>query len=237
MPALAVMPTSIFSARNKTSEKKEIGLGLRSAGASQLSVFSTHAHLEVETVNMLAAFSLGTWFSDALQIAPNLSLCGPEPEVSRLLRLLNCTSRHPLLLGNLDLGSLAGLPSGLTTTLLIGQRILDDRLTRVLLASNRRRFRIVRGNGEIHSYGAKAFSGEQVPFEETAIRISVGPELKPIFVMSDEEEAELVRGYQARLLRYRFDNLDRVRKASTDLSMFVPELREQAHAWLAPAFG
>ncbi len=64
-------------------------------------VFSRYANPSADVVSILTAFSLASFVVDCLPLAPILDLVGPESEVSKVLRLLGCTCRRPLLLGDL----------------------------------------------------------------------------------------------------------------------------------------
>jgi hypothetical protein len=116
--------------------------------------------LAPEAADLLIAFALASHFVDCISVAPLLYLLGPDSEVTLVLRLLGCLCRRPVLLGDIDMAALCTLPSQLDPTLLINQRHLAQRVTRTLLASTDRHFRIARGNVQLNVYGAKAFSAD-----------------------------------------------------------------------------
>ena len=128
--------------------------------SSMRGIFCRYASPSPDAVGMLVAFSLASWFADCLPLAPILDLVGPESDVSLVLRLLGCTCRRALLLGDVDIAALATLPTQLGPTLLVNQRGLGRGITRVLQASSDRHFRVARGARALDLYGTKAFSAD-----------------------------------------------------------------------------
>ncbi len=202
--------------------------------ASLRDFLDSHARLQPETIDLLLAFALSSWFCDAGPVASMLYFFGPEAAVSRCLRLLGCLCRRPILLGDADFGGLATLPAGLCATLLFNQTDLDRRLVRSLLASNRRHFRLARGTRRVDLYGAKAFACDDCAHDARGISVTLSPMSAPVSLFTDAQERATAEIFQAKLLRYRLLNYENVRDARIDLSAFGPELQEQAHAWLAP---
>jgi hypothetical protein len=138
------------------------------------------------------------------------------------------------LLGDVDIAALATLPGQLDATLLVNQRSLTQRVSRILQASNNRHFRIARGNGQLNVYGAKAFSADPESADGIGLHLSLSPAWDPLRRLTDVDEEELTKDFQARLLRYRMVNYRRVRDAQIDSRNFVPEMRDEVQAWLAP---
>jgi hypothetical protein len=197
---------------------------------------SSYARLQPEAADLLVAFGLASWFCDCMPVAPVLCLFGPDSAVSRVLRLLACFCRRPVLLGDVDFEGLATLPNRLGATLLINQRDLGRRVQRALLASNRRHFCMLRGRGRLDLYGAKAFSCEDFLVDEYGLRVSVSPAQDTLPSPPDSEEQAVAQSFQTKLLRYRMVYYERVSASSVDCGAFVPEMREEANAWLAPIF-
>jgi hypothetical protein len=197
---------------------------------------SGYAGVQPEVADLLVAFALATWFCDCMPVAPFLYLFGPDDAVSIALRLLGCICRRPVLLGDVDCGGLATLPSQLGATLLINQRALGRRVRRILLASNRRHFCTIRGSSRLDLYGAKAFTCEGSQVDEHGLKVSLSSHQDPLPFLADSEEEVIAQRFQARLLRYRMVHYERVRDSSVDCSAFVTEMREEARAWLAPIY-
>ena len=85
-------------------------------------------------------------------------------------------------------------------------------------------------------YGAKAFSCKDSLIDEHGLKVSISPAQNPLPFLTDPEEQVIAQSFQARLLRYRMVYYERVRAKRVDCSAFVPEMRDEALAWLAPIF-
>jgi hypothetical protein len=241
---------STFSCRGCTYTPAPIPHGLASAilfpgpsksfgTAAQLSVsmsrfLDRYANLPPGTAEIIVAFALASWFVDCFAVAPLLHLLGPDNEITRLLRLMGSLCRRPILLSDLDVPALSTLPSDLAPTLLVNQRNLGRRLTRVLLASNDRHFRVAHGKGEINAFGAKAFASVPEFANGAGVRVSLPPVQELLPTLTNEEARAITADFQAKLLRYRLVNYRRVSEVQLDTSGYVPAMREEICAWLVP---
>jgi len=172
-----------------------------------------------------------------MEISPELCIHGPHASVNQVLRILGCCCRRPALLGNVDVNALATLPTGLHTTLLFSQRHLGVRLKKVLASSNRRHFAVCSGTRLLDLHGAKAYAGSRPATEEPAVQVNVSPSLNFIPALSDKDEQLISHMFQAMLLRYRMEKYNIVRDLDVNYGELIPEMRDQARAWLAPLFG
>ena len=202
--------------------------------SSMLKFLHRYASLSPDAAALIAAFALSSWFAECFPVAPLLYLLGPDNEATLLLRLMGCLCRRPILLSAFDIAALGTLPRGLDPTLLVNQRDLGRRMTRVLLAANDRHFAIARGKGEIHAYGAKAFASVPEFADSTGVRVSLSPAEERLPTLSDATEREIASDFQSKLLRFRMVNRQRVCDAEVDTRAFVPAMRGEVHAWLAP---
>lgn len=202
--------------------------------SSMLKFLDRYARLPPDAAALIATFALSSWVEDCFVVTPMLHLLGPDGEVTRVLRLLNCLCRRPILLSDFDVAALSTLPRNLDPTLLVNQRDLGRRLTRVLLATNDRYFRVARGKGEIHANGAKAFASVPEFANGAGVRISLPPVQELLPTLTYKEETELADDFQAKLLRYRLVNYWSVSQVQLDIGDLVPAMREEARAWLAP---
>jgi hypothetical protein len=196
--------------------------------------FSTYARPRPEAADLLVAFVLATWFCDVTPVAPVLFLFGPDDTVGTVLRLLGAVCRRAILLSDIDLGGLARLPSGLGATLLLNQKNLGRNVRRILLASTRRHFCVLRGAGRLDVHGARAFSSEDVPLEQPGLTVSLTSAQDPPPFLVDADEQHISQEFQAKLLRYRMVHYREVRNCKMDNNALVPEMRQEAHTWLAP---
>ena len=202
--------------------------------SSMRGIFCRYANPSPDAVGMLVAFSLASWFADCLPLAPILDLVGPESDVSLVLRLLGCTCRRALLLGEVDIAALATLPTQLGPTLLVNQRGLGRGITRVLQASSNPHFRVARGTRALDLYGTKAFSADAGSMAGPGIELSISPSPQPRPLLTRAAEEEIATDLQAKLLRHRMVYHRCVRDAKVDCENFFPMTCEKAHAWLAP---
>ena len=202
--------------------------------SSMLKFLSRYASLAPDAAAFIVAFGLSSWFVDCFPVAPILYLLGPDNEVTLLLRLMGCFCRRPILLSEVDIAALGTLPRDLNPTLLVNQRDLGRGVTRVLLAANDRHFAIARGKGEIYAYGAKAFASVPEFADTTGVRVSLSPAQEPLPTLTDATEREVANDFQSKLLRFRMVNRQRVCDAEVNTRVFVPAMREEVRAWLAP---
>ncbi|MDP9162136.1 MAG: hypothetical protein M3O09_18165, partial [Acidobacteriota bacterium] len=142
--------------------------------------------------------------------------------------------RRPILLSDVDIAALRTLPNDLNPTLLCSQRDLSPGIKHVLLASNNRHFHVARGKNELHAYGAKAFSAAPDLNNDIGVKVSLSPAQNSLRNITDEDKEKFADDFQAKLLRYRFVNYERVRDSRPDAKEFVPAMRDQVHTWLAP---
>lgn len=203
---------------------------------SMLKFLSRYIRLAPEAAAILTAFALVSHFVDCFPIAPVIFLFGPSNETGLVLRLLGCLCRRPILLSDVDVKAFATLPNELCPSLLIHHHQLTRAVIRVLVASNDRHFRVARGNGQLHTHGAKAFLGNPGFVTGTGLRISVPPSLDQLSTLTDEDEKKMASLFQPKLLRYRMVNHQRIRHAQIDARAFVPAMRDQVRMWLAPLF-
>ena len=229
----APVATGLSRAVRFPSSSKAFGTATQLT-SSMLTFLGRYASLAPAASALIVAFSVSSWFVDCFNVAPILYLLGPENEVTVLLRLMGCLCRRPILLSEVDIAALGTLPRDLNPTLLVNQRDLGRRMTRVLLAANERHFAIARGKGEIYAYGAKTFASVPEFADATGIRVSLSPTPEALPTLTDAKEKESANEFQAQLLRFRMVNRQRVCDAEVDTQDFVPTMREEVRAWLAP---
>jgi hypothetical protein len=210
---------------------------MQSLVSSVRDTFLNYAYLDQQQCDLLVSFVFASWFCDLMEVSPELRIHGPESSVSQVLRILGCCCRHPALIGDVDVNGLATLPAGLHPTLLFDQRELGVRLKRLLASSNRRHFHVFSGKRALDLHGAKAYPGISPAAEDHAVDVSLSPSLTAIPSFSDRDEQSIGNTLQAKLLRYRMLNYSKVRDLIVNCGDLVPEMRDQARAWLAPIEG
>jgi hypothetical protein len=199
-------------------------------GMKQL--FSKFADVEDRAASVLIAFVLSTWFIDCFEIAPVLNIFGPEHEVSVIMRLLNCFCFHPILLGDLDLSALRSLPVGLRVTLLINQTDLAPRIERALSASSRRHFYLASGKQPMDLFAARALHCN-TPSAEIGLSVSINPARRPLPRLTETEDGDIANKFQPRLLAYRMNSYERIRRAEIRSDATYSGFADQLRTWSA----
>jgi thiol-disulfide isomerase/thioredoxin len=201
---------------------------------SMQAFLTRYAGVPPETASLLVAFAFATWFADCLPVAPLLYLLGAEHEAAFILRLLSVFCRRAVLLADIDIAALRSLPGGLHATLLIKQRDLPRGVKSFLLASADRHFLVARGNTQLNSCGAQAFSAHGESVNGVGVRLSISPQVEPLPLLSDAQLQEFANDFQAKLLRYRELNWQRVCDARPDTGHFSSTMRDELRAWMVP---
>src|SRR5207248_717498 len=187
---------------------------------------------DAHTTHLLVAFIFASWFTDCFQVAPVIFMDGPDNEVMSVLRLLNALCYHPVLVGDLDIASLATLPTGLRVTLLINQADLSPRVEKALQASTRQDLNVVSGNRSLNIFGARALRGS-FPSDQVGISLSITPRRRVLPGFNETEDRARSDEFQSRLLAYRMDNVAQVRKFTLNAASIYLGIADQMTAWLA----
>jgi hypothetical protein len=129
---------------------------------------------------LLAAFSMITWLTDFLPVAPTVVISGPDQAAGvEVLLLLRCLCRRALLLAEITPSSYRSLPLRLSPTLLMNQPELKPALSRVLSASSHRGVHLPGNRGTlVDAFGPKViFGGTELGdrLQEGSLRISMAP--------------------------------------------------------------
>jgi len=181
--------------------------------------FTRYLNISEDTARLFAYSSLGTWFTDCLDIAPCLSIASPAATESlAALRLLNCFCRHSLIVGEISQSGLQSLPSDLQLSLLINEPSLSTKIQNLLNTSTCRGLSIPQNGKLIKLYGAKSIAGREHPsMLENVIRVAISPRHgAQLSLLNRQTLEDLAREYQAKLLMYRLKNLSLVLLARPD---------------------
>ncbi len=179
---------------------------------------------------LLAAFSIATWVSDRLPLAPSLVVFGPEMAINAL-RLLNCFCRRPLMLGALNPATLRNLPIDFHFTLLLHRPAMTKRMQQLLETSAHKGVYIF-GNGgrlldlfsprailsitdEIGDLGDHSI---QVSVEQSQISHAIDTKVQ--YAISEE--------FQPQLLMYRLKNCEKIQVRAADVPEFAVSTRQLA---------
>jgi len=197
-------------------------------------LFTHHFDLPERESNLLACFPISTWLADSLPNALTLAISGPDPELAmNLMRLLDCLCRHPLMLAEVTLGGLRSLPMQWGLTLLVIQQGLKSNLRQLLRTSSYRGLHLPgKGGSVVDPYGPKAiFCGNDAALDTlggAVIHISAAPSQSQSSTLNERVQSEIANHFQPRLLRYRLENLGKLRESPVDVSTFTFPTRQLA---------
>lgn len=176
-----------------------------------------------ENLLHLAAHSVfASWFVDAIATPVCLSLVSaPSGQGSRLLRLLACLYRHPLLLGQATLGGLCSLPLELQPALFLdaGQaKGPMEKLLRLLSAHDAYvpwKGQLIRFSGAKVVYNEESLPGNLLGAGFTEIRVP--PPRRPLPIFDQRTQQRIVDEFQPKLLMYRLANYHQVAASPFDV--------------------
>jgi hypothetical protein len=195
--------------------------------AGIVDLFNRHLHFSDWESQLLAAFSMSTWLTDRMSIAPSLMVSTPDQQSGvEVSRLLSCVCRRPLMLAELTSASFRSLPLQLSPTLLIHQESLKPSMLRSLRASSYRGLYLVGGGtGLVDLCGPKAiFCSDDSAVDalgEGAIHIAVAPSQLKSPALGEQQRDKIATDFQSRLLMYRLKNHAKVDGRQGEVAEFT----------------
>lgn len=199
------------------------------------SVFTVYCDLPAAYAELAAASVLSTFFADRLRLAPCVCIVGTAgSEATRLLRILGCLYRHPVLATDLDVSGLGSLVVRLRPTLVLHQAQLATPVLRLMRASQLPDFRVLRNGEPVNLFCAKAIYSEHgIPPEWAGdvLEIPIAPARRKLPAWNAELERDFAETLQPKLLAYRLANLAKVAASNCDTPEFVGNVSELAR-WL-----
>jgi hypothetical protein len=172
----------------------------------------------------LTYWSLSTWFTDLLPLAPCLLLTGPRFEASLILQILACVVRHGLPLGAFNLAGFQSLPMHAQPTLLISD--VNPSMVKLLANSNYHQPYLTKG-GLLDLYCAKAlYAGPRINLAlDGAFHVHVVPFRSKQPVITTFDQLSLTAEFQPRLVDYRITHAKQVREFMLDIACLSSEFR------------
>jgi len=194
--------------------------------------------LKEEAAELMVRFIFADWLMDALPAAPSLVIIGPESrEVTQLLALTKCLSRHTLPVMELTANDLCSFPTELGLTIAIDQPPLKGNLGRLLNASRQRLIKVPRHGTLWSPYFSKVvYCVDQ--FQASLVKgakLVVAPNGHSVPLLDDREQARIAHDFQPRLLSYRFANYATVLARCTENAN--PESATRAPVNVLPSSG
>jgi hypothetical protein len=179
---------------------------------------------------LLAYWCVASWFPDALDFVPRLTITGPSFSADVLFQVLRCVSRRPVLLAGMNSAVLKTIPiNELKPTLLIRETRLSQRKAELLDALDQKGYFIASGADLRQFYCAKCvYLGEDHIREAGVpggIHVHVGDIRLPALQLPTDSEIE---EFQNKLFRYRSFHYDRVKLSRFAAQGPLPELRAVA---------
>jgi hypothetical protein len=224
-----------ISADPKIFEGLRLPSGIAPYGSTQdlftevTSVFTAYCDLPATYAELTGASVLSTFFADCLPLAPCVCILGnARSEATRLLRILGCLCRHPVLTTDPDVSALGSLVVRLRPTLILYRAQLTPVL-RLMRASQRPDFRALRNGEPVNLFCAKAIYLEQgVPpdWVGDVVEIPIAPARRKLPAWNAEIEQDFAEKLQPKLLAYRLANLAKVAASNLDTPEFVGSVSE-----------
>jgi hypothetical protein len=191
--------------------------------------------LPTQTSSLLTYWTISTWFSDGLSLAPGLVIVAPEFEGDRVLRTLRSFCRYPLMLTRAEVSSLKKVNWYTTPTLLFYDPNVTKQMATILGCTTSRSYMVGDADGYKDFYGPKAiYVGEEVSVDRIP-RSSLQVRLQPTAPASATQHSlplteAAVQNLQNQLLRYRLKNLVKVYHSDFDASALTSDTRAVANA-------
>jgi hypothetical protein len=179
---------------------------------------------------LLAYWCVATWFPDALDFIPRLTITGSRSSADLLFRVLRCVTRRPVMLAGMNSAVLKTIPiNELMPTLLIREPRLSKRAAELLDALDQKDYFVASGADLSQFYCAKCiYLGEDQIREAVVpdgVHVHVGEiRLSTLHLPTDSE----IEKFQNQLFRYRAFHYDRVKLSRFAAHGLLPELRAVA---------
>lgn len=195
-----------------------------------------YSGLENVTAGLVARFSLASWVLESLPAAPTIIFVGPcSRELKQIFNLLKCLCRHAIPLTAVTVGGVCSLPMDIGLTLLIEQPEFSKSFEQFLIASRNRESKLPRHGRLLSAFCAKAIHSPSYSDAATigAAAVPVVPTDRSLPTLDDQERARIIEEFQPRLLRYRFEFLEKVRSSTFDCGVPHVETRESINGFAA----
>ncbi len=196
--------------------------------------FAAQTLVSAKTSALLSFWTLSTWFSDGLSLAPGLAILGPAHEGDLMLRALRNLCHYPLMLTRADIPSMERANWYPIPTLLIYDPNVPKQMVTTLGSTSSPGYLINSGGRYTDFYGPKAiYLGEEVSADRIP-RCSLQVRLQPTASASLIQQSPLteaaIQDLQNQLQGYRCKNLIRVKNSDFDASILTSDTRAIANA-------
>jgi len=196
---------------------------------------AAQASLSERASRLLAHWTLSTWFSDALSLAPGVAIVGPGYEGNLVLFALRNFCRYPLMLTRADISSLKNVNWHTTPTLLFYDPSVTKQMASHLGCTATRGHLVSDAGCYRDFFGPKAiYVGEEVSADRIplfSLQVNVHPTAAACAVEKASRMTEIeVQELQNQLLNYQLKNLVPVYNSEFDASELTSDTRAIANA-------
>lgn len=210
-------------------------------------VVRQHVDLDDPDYNLVAHFSLYTWFSDVGNVAPYLWLVGPyQGGKTTLLRLLSALCRRAILVADMTPAALYRVCDSVRPTLLLDELDLDGTIRsretgRLLRSGSSRGGRVLRKDKAYDLFGPKVIVSRQEPSDAAlasrALIVAMRPSDRDRPPLDEALLDEIAARLQPRLFAFRLRNYSQVKSPQFTADRLTPRMRDIARALAIPCLG
>jgi hypothetical protein len=180
-------------------------------------LFERYVGFSASEAMLVAMWNATSWLSDCLSSPPTLVVSGPDiSHAITFLRLIGCTSRHPLILGDITRSAFGSLPMALRPTVMVSQPDLSPKVWSLWGASNYRGVFIPGTAGNVldvvcSKVAFTGMNGASHLYRDQALYLALPPADHDLPPLDHREQERIAEHFQPRLLMYRLRQLQRVR--------------------------
>jgi len=191
-----------------------------------LRLLKRHLTLLENQHKLLAYWCIASWFPDALDFIPRLTITGQRFAADLLFRVLRCVCRRPVLLAGINSAVLKAVPfNELMPTLLIRETRLNKRKAELLDASDQKDYLVANGADLQRLYCAKCvYLGEdhsQLAVVSDGIHVHVDNARSPTLSLPPDDFTQTL---QNQLFQYRSRHHEHVTNSRFGSDGLLPEL-------------
>ena len=210
-------------------------------------VLRQYVDLDDRDYDLVAHFSLYTWFGDVGSFAPCLWVIGPySGGKTTLLRLMSALCRRAVRAADITPAALYSLYDALRPTLLLDELELDSTarsrdLVRFFRSGSTQGQKVLRPGKAYDLFGPRAIVSRQEPpdaaLASRALIVAIRPSSRDLPPLDEASLSEMADQLQPRLLAFRLRNYDRVGSSELAANGLSPRMKDIARALAIPLLG
>jgi len=206
-----------------------------------------YVDLDDRDYDLVAHFSLYSWFGDVGTVAPYLWVIGPySGGKTTLLRLMSALCRRAVRAADITPAALYSLCEALRPTLLLDEFELDSTarsrdLVRFFRSGSTRGQKVIRPGKAYDLFGPKAIVSRQEPpdaaLASRALVVAIRPSNRDLPPLDEASLSEMADQLQPRLFAFRLRNYNRVGSPELAANGLSPRMKDIARALAIPLLG